>query len=101
MAELTLAKRWTLALADARAREAAADKLSLLKRQIWNVGKYLLVMTQSCQNLAKVLPHGPILLVHARTFWRGWGYDYRHERAASVCRAVPYGGVYGSRDCDV
>jgi hypothetical protein len=52
MAELTLAKRWTLALADARAREAAADKLSLLKRQIWNVGKYLLVMNQSCQSLA-------------------------------------------------
>ena len=50
MAELTLAKRWTLALADARAQEAAADKLSLLKRQIWNVGKYLLVMTQFCQN---------------------------------------------------
>ena len=43
MAELTLAKRWALALADARAQEAAADKLSLLKRQIWNVGKYLLV----------------------------------------------------------
>ncbi len=50
MAELTLVKRWALALADARAREAAADKLSLLKRQIWNVGKYILVMTQSCQN---------------------------------------------------
>ena len=50
MAELTLAKRWALALADARAQEAAADKLSLLKRQIWNVGEYLLVMTQSCQN---------------------------------------------------
>ncbi len=50
MAELTLAKRWALALADARAREAAADKLSLLERQLWNVGKYLLVMTQSCQN---------------------------------------------------
>ena len=45
MAELTLAKRWALALADARAQEAAAVKLSLLKRQIWNVGKYLLVMT--------------------------------------------------------
>ena len=33
-------------------QQAAADKLSLLKRQIWNVGKYLLVMTQSSQSLA-------------------------------------------------
>ncbi len=50
MAELTLAKRWALALADARAQEAAADKLSLPKSQIGNVGKYLLVMTKSYHN---------------------------------------------------
>ena len=52
MAELTLAKRWALALAHARAQEAETDNLSQLKRQIWNVGKYLLVMTQSCQSFA-------------------------------------------------
>ena len=69
MAELTLAKRLALALADARAREAAADKLSLLKRQIWNVGKYLLVMTQSCQSLATRTDS----LNPCEDFLEGWG----------------------------
>ncbi len=52
MAELTIAKRWALALADARAQEAAADKLSLLKRHIWNVGNYLLVLTKYYHSFA-------------------------------------------------
>ena len=69
MAELTLAKRWALALADARAQEAAAVKLSLLKRQIWNVGKYLLVMTQSCQSFATRIGS----LSPCEDFLEGWG----------------------------